>query len=103
MPRTKTKTRIYGALDSPRDIRTTNETIRGQMDRVGRREELTELKKRSDYLCALSQSPSWKEKFGMIIGGVVRVAREENKITTDVANRLAARRGWEAGYDPWRN
>jgi hypothetical protein len=98
-----TKTGIYGAVDSPRDIRTTNETIRGQMDRVDRREELTELKKRSDYLCALAQSPSWKEKFGRIIGGVVRVAREENKKTTDVANRQAARRGWDADYDPWRN
>ncbi len=100
MPRTEMKTRIYRGVDSPRDIKTINEKIRGQMGRADRREELTELKKRSDYLCALAESPSWKEKFGSTVSGVLRVAREENKKTTDVANRLAVRRGWEADYDP---
>ena len=100
MARTETQTRIYGSVYSSRDIRTINEKIRDQMARVDRREELTEFKKRSDYLCALAESPPWKEKFGRTIGGVLRVAREENRKTTDLANMLAVRRGWEADYHP---
>ena len=45
---------IYGEVNSIKDIREINGTIRLEMDRVKTREQLTELKKRSDYLCTRS-------------------------------------------------
>jgi hypothetical protein len=53
---------IYGEVNSVHDIREINHTIRSEMDRVKSREQLTELKKRSDYLCTLTFSPAWKKK-----------------------------------------
>jgi hypothetical protein len=103
MSRTETKTQIYAGVDSPQDIRTINAKIRNQMERTDSREELTELKKRSDYLCALAMSPSWKERFGGKLDDILSVAREENKKSTEVANRMAGRHGWGAPYDPWGN
>jgi hypothetical protein len=96
-------TAIYSGVDSAEDIRTINGKIRGQMERADSREELTELKKRSDYLCALSMAPSWKEKFGSKADDILRVASEENRKSTDAANRMAEGHGWEADYDPWGN
>ena len=101
MPRTETREQIYGGVDSPEDIRTINSKIRGQMERADERQELTELKKRSDYLCALAMAPSWKEKFGSKADAIFRTAREENKKSTDLANRVAERHGWDADYDRW--
>ena len=55
---------IYGEVNSIKDIRELNRTIRQEMDRAKAREQLTELKKRSDYLCTLTFSPAWQKKFG---------------------------------------
>jgi hypothetical protein len=41
---------IYGDVSSMTDIRTINRKIRGEMRQVRNQAELTELKKRSDYL-----------------------------------------------------
>ena len=101
MPQTATEQDIYGDVNSPADIRDINRTIRKQMEGVRRREELTELKKRSDYLCALAMAPSWKTKFGSKSGEVLRAARDEDKKTTEHANRIAQKHGWDADYDPW--
>ena len=58
MPQAETQHRhIYGEVNSIKDIRDINRTIREEMDRVKTREQLTELKKRSDYLCTLTFSP----------------------------------------------
>jgi hypothetical protein len=46
-------------------------------------------------------SPSWKERFGGKLDDILSVAREENKKSTEVANRMAGRHGWGAPYDPW--
>jgi hypothetical protein len=92
---------IYGVVNSPADIRKINRAIRKEMDRVTTREELTELKKRSDYLCTLTASPSWRKRFGSKVAVLLRVAREENRRTVEHANRIAARHGWKANYDPW--
>ena len=105
MPRTQTQTQtqdqVYGAVDTPEDIRTINGKIRAQMERAESRDELTELKKRSDYLCALARAPSWKAKLGRNLDAVQRTARDENRKSTDVANRVAERHGWDADYDAW--
>lgn len=102
MPRTKTRDgNIYGQVESLEDIREINEKIRHEMDGVTSREELTELKKRSDYLCALAAAPSWKRKFGDKIDRFMEVAKETNARTTSYANDVARRHGWVVDYDPW--
>jgi hypothetical protein len=93
--------RIYGEVNSPEDVRSINREIRKEMDEVTTREQLTELKKRSDYLCTLTDSPAWKKKFGDRLAEVQQVAQEENRKTTAHANAVARRHGWEADYEPW--
>ena len=92
---------IYGEVNSAADIRRINRRIRKEMDRVTTREELTELKKRSDYLCTLTASPSWRKRFGREVNALLRVAREENRKGVEHANRIAMKHGWRAGYHPW--
>jgi hypothetical protein len=99
MPRAATD--IYGEVNSAQDIRDINRQIRAEMGDVRGRDQLTELKKRADYLCALAMAPSWKQKFGGKIGKILKVAKEEDEKTTEHANRLAKKHGWEADYDPW--
>jgi hypothetical protein len=101
MAKTATATNIYGEIESPAGIRKINRQIREEMDGVRSREALTELKKRADYLCALAVAPSWKEKFGRKSGEILRMAKEEDRKTTDHANQIARRQGWDADYDPW--
>jgi len=57
------------------DIRKINRIIRKEMEKVTTREELTELKKRSDYLCTLTASPSWRKRFGAKVTLLRRVAQ----------------------------
>ena len=97
----RTSTDIYGDVNSAQDIRDINRQIRGEMKGVRGREQLTELKKRADYLCALAMAPSWKEKFGGDINGILKAAKKEDQKTTTQANRLAKKHGWDADYDPW--
>jgi predicted GIY-YIG superfamily endonuclease len=92
---------IYGEVNSAEDIRRINRTIRKEMDAVTTREELTELKKRSDYLCTLTYSPSWRKRFGEKASALRSVAMDENRKTVEHANRVAAKHGWDADYDPW--
>src|ERR1700737_938593 len=91
---------IYGEVNSIKDIRELNRTIRREMDRVKAREQLTELKKRSDYLCTLTFSPAWKTKFGEKVNRLREVAMEENRKTVQHANAMARRHGWRGGQYP---
>ena len=91
---------IYGEVKSAEDIRRINRTIRKEMDAVTTREELTELKN-SDYLCTLTYSPSWRKRFGEKASALRSVAMDENRKTVEHANRVAAKHGWDADYDPW--
>jgi hypothetical protein len=101
MARAATQENIYGEVNSQEDIRRINRKIRDQMEDVRQREDLTELKKRSDYLCALAMAPAWKEKFGRDIDGILRTAKEEDRRSAKFANEVAERHGWDADYDPW--
>ena len=92
---------IYSDVNSASDIRKINRMIRSEMDAVRSREQLTELKKRADYLCTLALAPSWKEKFGKKSGQILSTAREEDRRSVDRANKIARRHGWDADYDPW--
>jgi hypothetical protein len=92
---------IYGEVNSIKDLREINREIRQEMERVKLREQLTELKKRSDYLCTLTYSPAWQRKFGQRLLRLREVAQEENRKTVQHANEVARRHGWPAKYDPW--
>src|SRR5438067_13839246 len=101
MAHTEEKTNIYGDVDSAEDIRKISRQIRHEMDSVTSREQLTELKKRGDYLCTLAEAPSWEEKFGDKIGTIRRTDREEDRTTTNHANEVAREHGWDADYHAW--
>jgi hypothetical protein len=101
MARTHKDAHIYGEVNTPEDIRRINQEIRREMDGVTSRDQLTELKKRSDYLCTLAEAPSWREKFGQQIHRVQQVAEEEETKTTHHANVVAKQHGWKTEYHPW--
>jgi hypothetical protein len=94
---------IYGEVNSVTSIREINRKIRGEIREVRDQRHLTELKKRSDYLCTLTQAPSWQEKFGSKSGRMLAVAKEEDQRTTRLANSVARRKGLRTQYDPWGN
>src|SRR5687768_7797240 len=73
---------IYGEVNSVSSIREINRKIRDEIRSVGDRKHLTDLKKRSDYLCTLTQAPSWRKKFGFKSGRMLAVAKEEDERTT---------------------
>lgn len=52
--------RIYGKVEDIKDISRINCIIRDEMLKVESEAELSELKKRSDYLCTLTYSPFWR-------------------------------------------
>ncbi len=92
---------IYGKVDTPEDIRRINCIIRDEMLNVETPEQLTDLKKRSDYLCTLTYSPFWKKKFGAMVEKLREVACEENRITVRLANFIARVNNWDKEYQPW--
>ncbi|MEO2083363.1 MAG: hypothetical protein ABGX12_05025 [Desulfurobacteriaceae bacterium] len=93
--------RIYGRVEAPEDIRRINCIIRDEMLEVETPEQLTDLKKRSDYLCTLTYSPFWKKKFGPMVEELRQVALEENRVTVRLANYVAKFKGWDKEYSPW--
>ncbi len=94
---------IYGKVNGPDDIRRINCIIRDEMLVVENVEQLTDLKKRSDYLCTLTYSPFWLKKFGSMIEELREVAMEENRITVRLANIISKYKWFDKQYDWWWN
>jgi len=94
--------RIYGKVENVEDIRRINCIIRDEMLKVEYDAELTELKKRSDYLCTLTYSPFWQKKFGDKIKEIRNVAIEENRATVKTANYIVKYKGFNKVYEPWK-
>ena len=94
---------IYGKVETPRDIARINCIIRDEMLIVEDEAALSELKKRSDYLCTLTYSPFWQKRFGEQIEEFRKVALEENRVTVKEANIVAKYRGFDKEYHPWRS
>lgn len=92
---------IYGKVEDSEDIRRINCIIRDEMLNVENPEQLTDLKKRSDYLCTLTYSPFWRKKFGSLVEKLREVACEENRITVRLANFIAKVRNWDKEYHAW--
>ncbi len=93
---------IYGPVNSADDIRRINCLIRDEMLKVETPEQLTDLKKRSDYLCTLTYSPFWQKKFGPRVEKLREISREENVATVRLANYVASNKGWGKHYNPWQ-
>jgi len=94
--------RIYGKVENADDIRRINCIIRDEMLKIEEESQLTELKKRSDYLCTLTYSPFWQKKFGEEIEKLREVAIEENRASVKMANYIAKYKGFNKEYDPWK-
>jgi len=94
--------RIYGKVESVEDVKRINCMIRDEMLTVKSAAELTDLKKRSDYLCTLTYSPFWKKKFGDKIEELRNVAIKENRATVKTANYVAKYKGFDRTYEPWK-
>jgi len=85
---------IYGKVEKPEDIKRINCIIRDEILEVESEAQLTELKKRSDYLCTLTFSPFWKKKFGDQIEILRQVAIEENRVTVRECNIVSKYRNY---------
>ena len=94
--------RLYGKVESVEDISRINCLIRDEMLVVNSAAELTDLKKRSDYLCTLTFSPFWKKKFGDKIEEVRDVALKENRATVKTANYVSQYKNFNKTYEPWK-
>ena len=94
--------RIYGKVETVEDIRRINCIIRDEMLKIKDDDELTELKKRSDYLCTLTYSPFWQKKFGDEIEKLREVAIEENRASVKTANYIAKYKDFNKEYEPWK-
>jgi hypothetical protein len=94
--------RIYGKVEDVKDISRINCIIRDEILKVESEAELSELKKRSDYLCTLTYSPFWQKKFEDKIEELRNVAIEENRITTKTANIIAKYKGFNKEYHSWK-
>ncbi len=95
-------TDIYGEVNSLQDIKEINRKIRKEMSDVRGRDQLTELKKRADYLCTLTLAPSWKTRFGKKSAQFLRTAEKEDEMTTRKANEIARKKGFDVEYHAWR-
>ncbi|GAB6074743.1 hypothetical protein [Nautilia lithotrophica] len=94
--------RIYGKVENIEDISRINCLIRDEMLKVNSAAELTDLKKRSDYLCTLTFSPFWKKKFGDEIEKLRDVAIKENRASVKTANYVSKFKGFSKEYEPWK-
>lgn len=92
---------IYGEVTSPTSIRKIDRMIRADIRSAKSREQVTELKRRSDYLCTLTRSPAWKTRFGSKVDALLKVAKEENARTVKLANQVAKKHDWDVEYEPW--
>jgi len=93
------RTHVYGEVENQSDLKRIFTEIRRDIDQAKNREALTELYKRAGYLIALTQAPSWKEKFGREAGDLQREAEEQFTTTVRAINRRARAVGTKADYD----
>jgi len=79
--------RIYGEVNTPKDIVLINQKIRGQIRRAKTRARITELVKRSAYLCTLTYSPGFRKRLRGHLLRARRLARQEYTKTARLANK----------------
>ena len=87
--------RIYGEVNTPRDIVLINQKIRGQIRRAKTKARITELVKRSAYLCTLTYSPGFRKH----LAGKIRLARKIAKLEYTKTAKLANKKLGAKVYD----
>jgi len=92
-------THVYGEVKNKTHLKAIFRKIRREVDSARVREELTELYRRAGYLITLTQSPSWREKFGDQADELRGIAEAEFGSTARKVNRRAGHLGVEANYD----
>ena len=95
----KQGTNIYGEVEGKGDLHEIFLAIRKDVDGAKSREDLTELYRRAGYLIALTQAPSWKEKFGREADDLRMIAEGEFARTARKVNSKAVDAGTDADYD----
>jgi hypothetical protein len=90
---------IYGEVENKTDLKEVFLAIRHDVERADSRPALTELYRRAGYLIALTDAPSWREKFGGEADDLRRVGEDEFATTARAINRRAKAIGTEADYD----
>lgn len=99
-----TGTRVYGRVDHKGDLHRVFTQIRRDVDEAESPRDLTHLYRRASYLIALTQAPSWEEKFGREADELRTIAEKEFGATARWINGRAQQIGTEAGYDEqWGN
>ena len=93
---------IYSRVEDIKDISRINCIIRDEMLEVEDVSQLSELKKRSDYLCTLTFSPFWKKKFKDNIKELQEAAILENRVTVKEANIVSKYKNFNKEYSPWK-
>ena len=82
-----TKRNIYGEVNKPSDIRKINIMIRKDLKKARTKPRITELVKRSAYLCTLTYSPGFKKRLKGVVLKARKIAKEEYTKTARLANR----------------
>jgi hypothetical protein len=94
---------VFGVIQSEPDITRANEKIREEMNDVKAQTDLTQFKRRSDYICKLAAQPIWRQRFGaQRADGLLQRALAENHTTVVLANKIAKDRAWNIAYGLWR-
>jgi len=81
------KRNIYGEVNKPSDIRKINEKIRAELKKARTRKKITELVKRSAYLCTLTYSPGFRKKLRGQLLKARKIAKQEYTKTAKLANK----------------
>jgi len=95
-------TNIYGEIRSLDEFRDLFRQLRDEVAKAEDRNGLTEIKKRSEYLCTLADNPIWRDEYDR--GGLksLEVARAEDEELSKLLNERARNliTGGDA-YRPW--
>jgi len=92
------KKRIYGPVNSTKDIVSINKKIRAEVRSAKSKDRLTELKRRSRYLIVLTHGPAMKKKFKGRVKSLRTRAKSEYKKTTKLVESRRKSLGIPNGY-----
>ncbi len=95
---------IYGEINSKTDLHQVYTAIRRDVDKAGKRADLTELYKRAGYLITLTHAPGWETKFGKEAKVLRNLGEVEFSKTARKINRRARQISTKSDYDEkWGN
>ncbi len=96
-----TKDYPFFAIQGAEDVRRYHKRLADMMDPCKMKQDLIELKKKADYLCALMYIKEWRQRFGDEIEEMKRVCLEENVKLSEYASNVGKLKGWDTKFLPW--